>query len=190
MIRPNYARSPLGFTLIETVMVAALAACLMIAVGLLILMFGKISSYDRAVSLSSGSATAVMHELGSLVLPADAVISSRAFGGTTYTSSASVLVLEIPSIDSSGAVISSTYDYAVFYVSGTSAYRILSVNASSKRASGTKLLSSTINSLSFAYNNTDASQVDTVTADVQTRIQVKQDVVSDHRSGQFQLRNH
>jgi hypothetical protein len=122
-------------------------------------------------------------------LQADAVPATHVFSGTTYTSSASVLVLEIPSIDSSGNAVANTYDYAAFYGTGTQLYRLLQTNAASTRTPGSKLLSSTVTALSFSYNDADFTKVSSVTVDLQTEAHVKQNVLSDHRSEEIRLRN-
>lgn len=179
-----------AFTLVETIIVIALGVTMMIALGLLIFTFNTISSYEQASSGSSGSASAVVREIESLALPADAVLQTHAFSDSTRTSSSAVLVLEIPSVDSSGNIIASTYDYAAFYVTGTNAYRLLEASASSKRVSGTKQLSSTISALTFTYGSSDFTQVSTTTVDVQTQAKVKQDILTDHRREQIRLRNY
>lgn len=179
-----------GLTLVETVIVSALAAILIVILGLLIYLFGKVSTYDKTAALSSSSASALMHEVETLAGPADAVVASHAFSGTTYTTSSTTLVLEIPSIDSSGSVIANTYDYAAIYATGTTAYRILSPGSGSSRIAGTKQLSTTVNMLSFTYDNADATQVTTVTTDIQTRVVVKQDTLTDRRRETIILRNH
>lgn len=179
-----------AFTLVETIVVIALGVTMMIALGLLIFTFNKISLYEKASSASSGSASAVMREIESLTFPARAILQTHTFSGSTRTSSSTALVLEVPSYDSSGNVIANTYDYAAFYSVGTNAYRLLEANASSKRASGTKQLSSTISALSFTYGSSDFTQVSTTTVDVQTQVQVKQDILTDHRREQIRLRNY
>lgn len=180
-----------GFTLIEVVIVIALSVSVMAALSLLILTFNKTATYDQASAQSSDSASTIMREIESLVAPADAVLQSYTFASGTYTSTSTSLVLEIPSIDSSGNIIANTHDYAAFYTVGTtSAYRLLQPNASSARASGTKLLSSTVSSLTFTYNNSDFTKVSSTTVDVQTQTQVKQDILSDHQREQIWLRNY
>jgi uncharacterized membrane protein len=99
-------------------------------------------------------------------------------------------VLELPSVDDSGNTIASTYDYAAFYATGTNAYRLLETSASSARTPGTKLLSSTVSSLSFAYNGYTFATTSAVTVDIQTRVSAKQNVISDHLHEQIQLRNY
>ena len=178
-----------GFTMIETLIVAAIGVSMLIILTILIFNFNKTSTYQQALIASSGSASTLMRSIGSLVLPASAVLQAHTFSSATYTSTSTALVLEIPSIDNSGNVIANTYDYAVFYASSTKAYRLLEANVLSSRVSETKLLSSTINTLIFTYNNTDFTQVHTITVDVRTQTYAKEDVLSDHRREQFRLRN-
>lgn len=179
-----------AFTLVETIVVIALSVTMMTVLGFLFFMFNNILSYEQASSQSSGSASAVIREMESLIFPANAVLQMHVFSGATYTSSSTVLVLEIPSIDSSGNIIANTYDYAAFYSVGTNTYRLLETNGSSARVSGTKQLSSTISALTFSYGNSDFTQVSTTTIDVQTQAQVKQNILSDHRREQIRLRNY
>lgn len=179
-----------GFTLIETVIVIALSVCIMIALGSLLYSFTSISSYHQAAMQSSGSASIIMREIESLAFPANAILQTHSFSSATYTSSPTALVLEIPSIDSSGSIIANTYDYAAFYVVGTNAYRLLEVNTLSKRSPSTEKLSSTVQSLSFAYDHADFTQASIITIDVQTQSQVKQNNLSDHRHEQIKLRNY
>ncbi|MHB8660896.1 MAG: prepilin-type N-terminal cleavage/methylation domain-containing protein [Minisyncoccota bacterium] len=187
----SFSQTPYrGFTLIETIIVVALSASMMLALGILIYNFYTISAYNQAFAQSSGSANTFMRDVESLTLPADAVLSSHTFSDGTDTSSSTSLVLEIPSVDSSGDVIPNTFDYARFYLAGADAYRHLEADPSSSRVSGTKLLSSTVSALSFTYNNSDFTQVNAVTVDVQTQTQVKQDVLPDHLHEQIRLRNY
>lgn len=180
-----------GFTLVESLIVVALSVSVMVIIALLIYSFNKSSGYGQMFAQSSGSATAILREVGSLALPADAVLGEHAFASATYTSTSSSLVLEIPSIDNFGRVISNTYDYAAFYVVGTTtAYRLLEADPLSSRDSGIKQLSSTVNTLSFSYNDADFTKVNTVTVDVQTQALVRQEVISDHRREQIRLRNY
>ncbi|MFH1178532.1 MAG: type II secretion system protein [bacterium] len=179
-----------AFTLIETMVVVAIGAGMMAVLGVLIYNFNKTFVYQQALIESSGSASAIIREMESLAMPANAVLQTRTFSGSTYTSTSTSIVLEIPSIDSSGNVISNTYDYAVFYSVGANAYRLLEANVLSKRYSGTKQLSSAVSSLTFSYNNVDYTKVSTVTIDVQTQTRVKQDILSDHRREQIRLRNY
>jgi hypothetical protein len=179
-----------GLTFVE--MLVSLALMLFIALALATLYF----NFDTLVDSQSGQVAAatdaarVMSEAEALVLPADQVLASHTFSGTVYSSSAQTLVLELPSIDSSGAVIASTYDYVVFYQSGSTTTRILSPNASSARKAGTRTLASTLSSLAFTYDSSDFTQVTKVDADIQTVKIVKGKSDSAHLHEALYLRNH
>ncbi len=180
-----------AFTLIETVIIIAFSVSVMIALVLLMYIFTKSSTYEQAIATSSGSATLVMREIELYTLPADAFVLSHTFpGAATYTSTTTSLVLELPSIDSSGYVIANTYDYVAFYATGTMAYRIIDKNALSNRATGTKALSSNISSFTFTYNNSVIPNATTTTVDVQTQTTVRQQTYTDHRREQIRLRNY
>lgn len=179
-----------AFTLVETLIVIAISTTMLIALCVLIYIFNTTASYEQTSLRSSSSASTVIREIEVLTLPASEVLQTHTFSGTAYTSTSTSLVLEIPSIDNFGNAIANTYDYAAFYVTGTNAYRLLQTNASSARVSGTKKLSSYIQSLTFTYNSGDFTQISIVTADVQTRATVKQNIISDRQREQIRLRNY
>ena len=179
-----------GFSLIETMIVIALSISMMTALGFLIYNFNTTSSYEKTFMQSSNSASAVMREMATLVVPAHSVLQTHTFSGIPRTSSSTALVVGIPSIDNSGNIITNTYDYAAFYVTGTNMYRVLEANASSRRTSDTKQLSATINSLTFGYDAATAASSTIITVDVQTQATVKGETLSDHRHEQISLRNH
>ena len=178
-----------GFSLIEMVIVIAVGTAMLIVLGALIFNFNKTSIYQQTLVQSSGSANALLREIKSLALPANAVLETHTFSSATHTSTTTSLVLRIPSINGSGSVITNTYDYAAFYVAGTKAYRLLEANALSNRTSGTKLLSSTISTLTFTYNNVSFPAVNTITVDIRTQASTTQEMLTDRRIEQIRLRN-
>jgi prepilin-type N-terminal cleavage/methylation domain-containing protein len=179
-----------GFTLVETIIVIALSTILMLIVASLVYTFSTASSYEQAVVGSSGSTSAVMHELEALVPPASAVLASHTFASGTYTSSATALVLQIPAVDASGAVVAGAYDYAVFYTVGATAYRLLETSVSSARTPGLKTLGMNLGAVSFTYDTGDLTQARTVTTDARASGVVRQVTLSDERHESLTLRNH
>lgn len=178
-----------GFTLLEVVIVLAMFVVMM---SLLITFFIKYNTsflFDRAVVMTGSSAGIVMQEVVTSTLQSDQVLYSHVFSGTAYITGTSTLVLELPAVDASGNVISNTYDYIAIYTSGSTVYRIISADASSSRRSGTKILSTTLQSLTFTYNSTDVTQISSVTADVQTSSSVKGVPAQAHLTELVRLRN-
>ncbi len=178
-----------GFTLIETFIVIALSTIAMVALTNLFLIFNSVYGYQQAFMAAAGSAGGAMNAFEAAVLPADQVLASHTFGGTTYSSSANTLVLSLPAVDSSGNIIAGTEDYVAFYSSSTNLYRLTAAGAGSSRISGQKQLSTTLSSITFTYDNADFTKVTNVTADITTQSQFKQQTVQGHLNEQLYLRN-
>lgn len=178
-----------GFTLLESVIVIGVSAMALIALTNLFLIFNAMYGYQQAFIATAGSSGAAINAFEAAILPADQVLASHSFSGTVYSSSATVLVLELPAIDSSGNTLPSAKDYIVFYVSSANLYRLMQADASSARISGLKKLSTTLSSLSFTYDNSDFTKVTNVIADIQTQAQFKQQTVQSHLREKVYLRN-
>ncbi|MGE5540799.1 MAG: type II secretion system protein J [Bacillota bacterium] len=178
-----------AFTLLEVVIVIALFTIMSFAVIRFFISYNTSYLFERAITSSSSSAGTLMSEIRSAVLPADQVLTSHSFGGTTYSSATSTLVLELPSIDSAGVVISGTYDYIAFYTDGARVYEIIDANAASNRTSRTRLLSDSLNALTFSYDNASFPSVTTITADITTQAGYAGRTTQSHLREQVYLRN-
>ncbi len=179
-----------AFTIIEVLVVIAIFSIVMMAVLELYLNFYKTYAIQNAIINNSYSAGAILNETANLVHQANTIVTSKVFSGSSYTTSSSTLILEIPSITSSGDVVSGKYDYAVMYFASTSLYRMLSADAASSRTSGTKLLSNVVNSFSFTFNSGTPSLATRVIVDLITQSIVKQQTLQTHLTGTVYLRNH
>jgi prepilin-type N-terminal cleavage/methylation domain-containing protein len=179
-----------GFTLIETLTVVAISAVAFLALVNLFLTFNSLHGFQQVLMATAGSAGTAMNALEATVPSATHVLSSRSFSGVTYTSATTTLVLELPTIDASGTIITGVNDYAVFFASSTTLYRLIRADALSARRTGTTTLSTTLNSISFTYNNADFTQVTAVTTDLQTRALYKQQVAQSHLLEELHLRNY
>lgn len=178
-----------GFTLIETIVVIAISVVALLALVNLFLIFNTTYGNQQAFMAASGSAGGAMNALEAAIMPADHVLASHSFSGTTYSSNATTLVLELPAVDSSGNIIANTEDYIAFYSSSEKLYRLIQTGAGSARHSGLTQLSTTLNSISYTYDNADFTKVTNVTADIVTQAQFKQKTVQGHLNEQIYLRN-
>jgi Tfp pilus assembly protein PilV len=178
-----------GFSLIETILVIFLFTLIMLAVVNVFLGFDKNYYVQNASINTSQTAAAIMDEVHRHALQASAVASSHAYSGTTYTSGTSTLVLTLPSIDSSGDIVSNEYDYAIFYLTGSTSYRILDADASSARAPGSKKLSDVVGDLYFTYDTGTPSSASRVTVDATTTSTVKGQQFQVHLQQTIYLRN-
>ena len=157
-----------AFTLVEVVITLGIAVTMLIVLLQFFISTNKQFAFQKTFVEVAQGADDVALAVAELALPAGQVLASRTFGTTTYQSGAQTLVLEIPSIDSSGAVISGTYDYAVFYVAAGKLYRITAVGSGSARKPGTRLMSENVTALTFTYDNVTFANVTSVTVSVTT----------------------
>ena len=179
-----------GFTLVETAVIIGITVIALLGLINLFLTFNSLYLYQQAFIATSGSASSAMNALETTVPPADHILASTTFSGKVYSSATTTLVLELPSIDSSGNIVAGKKDYVVFYASSTSLfYQTTQADAQSTRTSGTKLLSTTLNALSFTYSSLNFTQATTVTADIQTQAVEKNQTVQSHLREQLYLRN-
>jgi prepilin-type N-terminal cleavage/methylation domain-containing protein len=178
-----------GFSLIETVVVIAISAIVMLGVYEIYLTFGNSYLFQNAQINNASGAALFMNEFNDLSLQASSIATSRDVSGTTYTTGSTTLVYEIPAVNSSGDIVAAAYDYAIFHASSTDVYRILDANGSSARTSGTKRLSDTLSNLTFTYNDTATTSSTAVTADITTKTTVKSQNFSTRLIQQVYLRN-
>lgn len=178
-----------GYTLIEIVIVIGISTLMLLALVNLFLGFNAIYGYQQIFIATAGSNGTAMNALEAAILPADQVLASHDFNGTVYTSGVTTLVLQLPAINASGAIITGTKDYLVFYTSSGSLFRLMQAGVGSVRVSSLKILSTTLNSIAFTYDNADFASVTNVTADISTQASYKQQAVQSHLSRQWYLRN-
>jgi len=178
-----------GMTLIEVLIATAISGVLLAALANLFGTFNALYAYQNAFRDTAGASGTVLHGTEAAVLPANRILSTHDFAGTSYGSDAGTLVLELPSVDMGGAIVPGQYDYVAFYRSGTSAYRIVAASAGSTRHSGTTKLGDTIVSLGFSYDDPDVTKATAVTADVVASTTEHGRETSSHLSETFRLRN-
>lgn len=84
---------------------------------------------------------------------ASSVAVSYTEGSTTYSSSASQLVLKVSSVDSSGNIIDNVFDYFVLYLDQGAIHLKIFPDATSSRKAADSILSTIVDSLRFQYLN-------------------------------------
>jgi Tfp pilus assembly protein PilE len=147
----------IGFTLLETTITVAIILIISGVLSGFYVNYYRIYHRQQSIFNMVNSASLAANDLQNLVLQASQIITSHSFSGNVYSTDSDTLVLEIPSVDSSGNIISGTYDYVAFYATGTSFYKLIEANAASDRTSEQKRLSNVLSSAVFTYNNTDLS---------------------------------
>lgn len=182
-------RSPTGFTLTETIITIAMTAVIMMALANLYLNFNSLYAYQQTFVATTNAARNGISALRSSVLPANQVLASRSFSGTTVTSGTNALVLTVPSVDAMGNIVSGAYDYIGFYLVGTDLIQNTEANAASVRSTGIRRAATLVASIVFTYDTVDVTEASRVAADITTRLTTKNGPVETSLFGQFYLRN-
>ncbi len=178
-----------AFSLIETVIIIALMTIMMLALANLYFNFNSLYAYQQTFVATTRSAGLAINALGAAVLPADQVLISHTFSNGTFSSGTTVLVLELPTVDTSGSVVSGAHDYIAFYLTGTDLYELTAADSTSARTSGTKKIATLVDSLTFTYDNSDFTKVTNVATDIVAKLAIKQGVAQTHLHETFYLRN-
>jgi hypothetical protein len=168
--------------------VAIFTAMMAVVLGFFVSSNRSFLYQKRFVEVAS-AADAVMVTATEIIPPANAVVASHTFPSGTYTSDASTLVLELPAIDGSGTIISGSYDYVALYVADGKVQRVIEADSASARRSGTRALTDALQSIAFAYDNSDLTQVQAVTIDITASGTTQDSSLSERMTQTFRLRN-
>ncbi len=178
-----------GFTLVETVIVIGLFVAVLFVLFQFFVNYNATYRYEQALIETAWSGGQSINEIENFALPALGVVATHNFTSGQRSSSATVLVLELPAIDASGNVLVGIYDHVVFYLDGSTLYRELETGVGSARHAGIKQLSERVGSLVFTYDNVTYDDVTKIDVDIETQMQIPNQIVTSSLSRQIYLRN-
>lgn len=165
------SRQQKGLTLIEVLVAMGIAA---IAGALLVVIMvnsAGLSSQQSSNVTEGLNINDALLQLRSSIKQSNAVTTSYTDGSTTYTSGTNQLVLEVASIDSSGNIISNTFDFFVVFLNQNILHFKVFPNASSARKAADRIFSTSVDSLVFQYFNSANPPVE-VTPTSATRVRI------------------
>ncbi|MBI2337872.1 type II secretion system protein [Candidatus Daviesbacteria bacterium] len=140
-----------GLTLIEVLIAMGIA---IIAGTLLLVVIVNTTGlfYNQSAKVSQGlNINDTLAVVRSSIKQASSVAVSYTDGPTTYTSGPDQLVLKVSSVDSSGNLVSDTYDNFVFFLDLDILHFKVFPNPISSRNPVDRILSTTADNLNFAY---------------------------------------
>jgi len=179
-----------AFSTIEILIAIPIFALIMLALVVMMLSYYDIYNSQQASIDVEHDARTIMSEISKAALQADHVVASHTCASTLYTTNAHTVVFELPSVDSSGNIISGTYDYICIATTSASAYSYTVAGSGSARPTiSRKISNNTLSSLTLTYDNADMTKVTNVDVDVVTAELVKQQLVQSHLHQQIYLRN-
>jgi prepilin-type N-terminal cleavage/methylation domain-containing protein len=149
-----------GFTLIEALVVMLIMAFALMALVSIFISHARSYRTQNSELEVTNEARVALDDVDNYVRQATRVVATY----TTYSSSATQVILQIQSINSSNALIGGKFDYVVYVYSNSVLQRQIFPDASSSRPASTKQLGSHITSLTFTYDNANfpsVTEVDT-----------------------------
>jgi len=159
-------RKEKGINLIEIIVVISIISLLSIILVDVFLAHGRLFNLESADSDFGLQGAQALDAVGRTIRVADKVLSAKTINSENYTASAGTLILEMPSIDETGKVISGSYDYAALFFDGNKIFLSQEVGLGSSRPSFKRLLSDSVGQMKFIYNNNDCDSVEAVFAEL------------------------
>lgn len=160
-----------GFTLVEILTGTAITAFLIVIIGSLYFAHFKIFSNQNMFIEVNSQAKLALDDIIAQIRQSESIVSTCAGCGGD-TTSATILVLRLWSLDGSGEPIDpggTVYDYIVYKrdpTDDTKLIRKIIPDVSSTRRAETKIISNSITDLTFTYNNADPTASTEITAGV------------------------
>jgi len=165
------SRNSRGFTLIELQLAAGLSLIIIVAAIALYIqcwrMFG-IGNASLDIYLNSKLA---MSRMARDARSAALILSDFTSGGNSYTTSSSCIVLQVPSIDATGKVITDQYDVVVYMLGGTDGTYLrqlvipnMAIGTPSARQAQDHTVARYCSALTFYYINASAGTWQTLSA--------------------------
>ena len=165
-----------GITLIETMIGLAISALLVVILSYCLVIVLRLNEAQKTVSALTSSTDRGIYRISSSIQQSSQILSDAVISGTTHTTSSSALVLKIPTVNSSGQIISGSYDTVVYRRNPSDLselQEITDAEAGSARFDGTHLIARFVTNLLFRYNNSDYSSASTATVFLKTGTTVR-----------------
>ncbi len=160
-----------GYTIVE-VLISMLIATIVGGLMLVVMVNSSGLFYKESSKVEEGlNINAALTSINNNIKDASAVAVSFTNGSQTFSSGVNQLVLKVPSVDSSGNIIASTFDYFVFYQdTGILRFKVFP-DTTSSRKSQDQIFSTSIDSLAIKYFNSASPPVE-VSPDTATKVRV------------------
>ena len=165
-----------GITLIETMIGLAISALLVVILSYCLVIVLRLNEAQKTVSALTSSTDRGIYRVSSSIQQSSQILSDAVISGTTHTTSSSALVLKIPTVNSSGQIISGSYDTVVYRRNPSDLselQEITDAETGSARFDGTHLIARFVTNLLFRYNNSNYSLASTATVFLKTGTTVR-----------------
>lgn len=179
-----------GFTLIEVIVALFSAVFILGAFISLFLLHGSLYNQQQASVRTSEGLRNGTQTLQLYASQAYRVLASRDFSGVAYDSGDDALILQLPAIDAQTNILPGKWDYALFYLSGDKLFLRVETDQASSRTAIYKLLAENVSNFLLTYDSADFALVKNITAELQTRVDIKGEAVTAGVTQQVNLLNY
>lgn len=149
-----------GLTLIEVIIAMGITSIAGILLVVIIVNSAGLFSHQSSKVQEGLNINDALSEIRGSIKQASAVADHYTNGPTTYTTGVNQLVLKVASIDSSGNIISDTYDFFVFFIDNKILHFKTFPDPASFRKAQDRIFSTSSDSLVFKYFNSATPPVE------------------------------
>lgn len=148
-----------GFTLVETITTLGIATVVGTLLVIIIVNTGGLF-YKQASKVEQGlSVNDALYKVQESIKASSGIAASFTSSSSTFTTGPGQLVLKIPSIDSSGNVITNTFDHFVFFLDQKKLLFKVFPDAASTRSPKDQIFSTNADTLIFNYFDSQNQEV-------------------------------
>jgi prepilin-type N-terminal cleavage/methylation domain-containing protein len=154
-------RNKKGFSLIEMLIAISIGLLLLTAVFSIDIFAKKNYIISSAFMEAHGGVRNAMDWIVKDIRWAKQIMASKTIGSTVYTTGDHELILEVPSLDSSGDIIDNAYDYIIYHINSADPEkleRIVSANGPG-RGNETRVVTSCLNTMSLSSGGMGLSSI-------------------------------
>ena len=151
-------KAPRGVTLLELAVSIAVGGVIFFILGAIFIAQGQYFAIEDAIAETQVHAFQAMDATGLYAGSARRVVGSRTINGVNYAAGDALVILELPSIDASGNVLTGVYDYvAIGQDPGVASLFIVDIErgSGSVRPNGKFVRASLVDKVIFRYNTVD-----------------------------------
>lgn len=181
-----------GLSLLETVIYTFIGILIIIVISEIFVNQSNLGQKRTSQSDLEKSAGSGIENIKTAVQGARTVVLSRPFGNIAYTSDEDTLILEIPSVNGSGNIISGSYDYMVFFIDPLDSSLLKATTepaTGSARPGNTRIISSSVSTVEFRYNKVNTVDSTALDATIITSKTLGTGVLAAKAHAKVNLRN-
>jgi Tfp pilus assembly protein PilW len=110
-VKRQTSNVPRGITLLELAVSVAIGSVVFMILGAIFIAQGRYFAIEDAIAETQYNGFQALDVTGLFASSAKRVMSSQVVRGTNYSSTSTLVVLELPSIDAAGALVNNSFDY-------------------------------------------------------------------------------